>query len=202
MKKHAHLLTLGLLLVISACAPTPVALFNAEIYTRPYQTEFEDTLTIVLDEAIPDHFYVQDMDLLSMEVKDFRKSLRLSLYYAFRDSFEEVKFSETPSSQGLSIHLYRIRPFWDLQTIATDTYVVENISFNDNTYYLSSLIRYDGVLYRDGEKVMVLDEEVWGEKVVNAKRDWHEAFKDGIREMCEDLYRALAEDQKAFLTKK
>ncbi len=202
MKRHSEFFFAVLLLSLAACAPRPVALFDTETYTKPYETKFEDTLTIVLDEAIPDHFFVQDVGLRKMEVSDFRKSLRLSLFYTFENSFREVRFSETPAPNGLTLQLFRIRPFWKLENIDSDVYVVENVSVNTNTYYLSSLIRYDGALYRNGKKVSILDEEVVGEKIVNDKRQWNEAFKDGVKEMCEDLYKSLAEDQETFMTRK
>lgn len=203
MKKYIYtLLGLCALFTIS-CVPKPstVTLFNVEAYTRPYQTQFEDTLTIVLDESIPNDFEVKD-NFRAMKVQNFRKSLTLSFYYTFKNSFKEVRFQDQPSEKGLSLHLFRIRPSWEIKSINNYSNVVGDVAVNGSIFYLSSLIRYDGVLYRGGEKVRVLDDEVVSEKVVADVRQWDEAFRDGVREICEQLYKTLAEDQEAFLTRK
>lgn len=203
MKSYLYTFLGIFVLLASSCVPRPstVALFNVETYIRPYQTQFDDTLIIVLDESISNDFEVRD-NFRAMKVKDFRKSLTLSLYYTFKNSFKEVRFQEQPSESNLSLHLFRIRPGWKIQSINDYTYMAGDVAINASTYYLSSLFRYDGILYRNGEKVRVLDDEIVSEKVVANIRQWDEAFKDGVREMCEQLYKVLAEDQKAFLTKK
>lgn len=203
MKKYMYALPALCALFTISCAPRPrpVSLFNVETYTRPYQTQFEDTLTIVLDEDIPDEFEVKD-NFRAMKVSDFRKSLTLSLYYTFKGSFREVRFHDQPDEKGLSLHLFRIRPGWKIQSINDYTYMAGDVAVNGSTFYLSSLFRYDGILYRNEEKVRILDDEVVSEKVVVHVHRWNEAFKDGVREMCEQLYKVLAEEQEAFLTKK
>lgn len=186
-----------------ACAPRPrtVTQFNVETYIRPYQTHLGEKLTIVLDEEIPNDFEVRD-NFKPMEVLNFRNSLKLTLFYTFENSFESVQFQDQPASDGLSLHLYRVRPSWKLHTIDDNVVAAGEIVVSSNTYFLSSLIRYDGVIYRDGEKVKVLDEEVISEKVETNIRRWNEAFVDGVREMSEDIYRQLVEEQKAFLSRK
>ena len=186
-----------------ACSPRPRAVtqFNVPTYIRPYQTDFDDVLTIVLDEMIPDDFEVQD-NFRPMPVINFRNSLKLTLYYTFEDSFEEVRFDDQPSPEGLSLHLYRIRPAWKVHTIDEQVSGAGDVVVSSSTYFVSSLIRYDGVIYRNGEKVKVLDEEVISAKVETNIRRWNEAFVDGVREMSEDIYRQLVEEQKAFLSRK
>ena len=191
-----RLLTFFFLLAMSGCAikPQPVNQFNVEAYTRPYQTEFGGVLTIVLDNSIPDNFEVSD-NFRPMPVYNFRNSLRLSLYYTFADSFDEVQFAEAPADEGVTIHLFRIRPFWKVHQISEDVSGYADVVVTDQIIFLSSLIRYDGMIYRDGKKSAVLDEEVIGERVETNVRQWNKAFEDGIREMCEDLYRHLAQTE-------
>jgi len=203
MKKKSCILFGIVLMLASACVPRPrpVTQFNVETYTRPYQTDFDEVLTIVLDQAIPDDFVVRE-NLRPMQVLNFRNSLKLSLYYTFEDSFKDVRFLDTPSSEGISLHLYRIRPSWKIHTIDDQVTAVGDVVVSSSTYFISSMIRYDGILYRNGEKVKIMDEEVIGERVETNIRYWNEAFVDGVREMCEDLYQQMAEEQKSFLTRK
>jgi hypothetical protein len=190
-------------MLASACVPRPrpVTQFNVETYTRPYQTDFDEVLTIVLDPAIQDDFVVRE-NLWPMQVHNFRNSLKLSLYYTFEDSFQEVRFQDAPSPEGLSLHIYRIRPSWKIHSIDEHVTGAGEVIVSSSTYFVSSLIRYDGVIFRNGEKVKILDEEVISEVVETDIRRWNEAFVDGVREMGEDLYRQLVEEQESFLSKK
>ncbi|WKN31876.1 hypothetical protein PZB74_00695 [Porifericola rhodea] len=203
MRRYISTLALLLLSISFGCAPHPVQLFNAESYVRPYQTDLGDTLTIVLGKEISDQFFMQDIGLRKMQVNSFRKSLSLSLYYTFEHSFAHVNVvSEAGSGlKGTVLELYRVRPFWKLQSIASDSYSIEGGVYTSTTFYLSSLFRYDGIVLRHGEKWLTLDAEVLGEKVVSDKDEWHLAFEDGIREMCEHLYKTLAEGQRALSQK-
>lgn len=192
--KISKYLLLVLTGVTLACAPRPrtVSQFNVPTYTRPCQTNFESVLTIVLDENIEDNFEVRD-NFRPMQIMDFRNSLKLTLYYTFEDSFEEVRFSDQPVAEGISLHLYRIRPFWKVNAIRDNVLSVGDVMISGSTYFVSSLIRYDGVIYHNGEKVKIIDEKVVGEKSETKVRRWNEAFVDGIKEMSEDLYRHLVE---------
>lgn len=69
---------------------------------------------------------------------------------------------------------------------------------SSSTYFISSLIRYDGVFYHNDKKIKILDEELPGEIVETDIRHLNEAFVDGVREMCEDLYRQLVEAPNSF----
>jgi hypothetical protein len=177
--------------------PIPVAHFNVQTYTTSYHTYFDDTLSMVLDPSVRDHFLVEDMNFRSMEVHDFRKSLRLSLYYTFADSFREVRFTHEPVEEGITLQIFRIRPGWKIQNVEEDFDGYDSSS----TFYLSSLIRYDGLILRNGRKMKIIDDEAVSEKVVTRMHWWHEAFVDGVREMCEQLYRSMAEEHKVLSRK-
>lgn len=198
MKKYPALF-LMLTCVFTACMtrPRPVPQFNVETYIRPYETSFSGPLTIILDKAIPGNFEVGEI-FRPMQVSNFRNSLRLSIYYTFASSFEEVRFQDTVSNEGYSLHLYRVRPDWKIHSVDDHVSSAGDVVISNSTYFVSSLIRYDGILYHKGKRIKILDEEVLSEKVETDIRRWNEAFVDGVREMCEDLYRQLVETRATY----
>lgn len=200
MKMHLPFF-LMLACLASACMnrPRPVTQFNVETYIRPYETQFSGPLTIVLDEAIPNDFEVGE-NFRPMQVINFRHSLRLSLYYTFASSFEEVRFQDTIDTIGYSLHLFRVRPDWKIHSVDDHISSAGDVVVSNSTYFVSSLIRYDGMIYHQGKKIKILDDEVLGEQVETDIRQWNEAFVDGVRELCEDLYRQLAEAHSTYVS--
>lgn len=65
--RKAIFLFMGLLM-LSSCKPLPVNLFNVETYLRPYESEVNESLTIVLDPDIPNDFAVAGAGLREMAV--------------------------------------------------------------------------------------------------------------------------------------
>jgi hypothetical protein len=161
-----------------------------ETYLRPYEREVNEPLTIVLDPEIPNDFAVAGAGLREMAVYDFRKSLRLSLYYTFAGTYQDVYFSDQIDTSGITLHLYRIRPAWIVKSTSTSVSGTE-VVVSSTAYEVASLIRYDGVVYQNGKKISVIDNEVESEKTASVKRKWGYTFKDAVGEMCEDLYKTL-----------
>ena len=189
----------GLLLLVGllACQPPPVRMgfFTASVYLRPYETQLDQPLTIILDESIPDQFWVGRMDVLQ-----FRNTLKLSLYYTFENSVPDIIFSDTIADTGMTLHLYRVRPEWNIVNTYTSMSVIEGTGFSSTQTEVGSLIRYDGVVYKNGEKWFVLNDFVNSEQTTLRRKRQPEVFQDGVRELCEDLYRKIVHpDTKAAI---
>ena len=187
--RKASFIFMGLLM-LSGCKPPPVDLFNVETYLRPYERELDKPLTIILDPEIPNDFAVDGAGLREMEVYDFRRSLQLSLYYTFVNTYQDVYFSDQIDTSSITLHIYRIRPSWVIKSTSTSV-TGTDVVVSSTSYEVASLIRYDGVVYQNGKKTSVIDNEVESEKTASIKRKWGDTFKDAVREMCEDLYKTL-----------
>ena len=176
-----------MLLLMSGCrlrVPT-VYFFDADPYTQPYQTSFTEPLTVVLGDDIDDQFTIRD-GMLPMDVRNFRKSLRITLYYMFESAFPEVTFADSVNAAGYTLQLYRIRPGWQVASTSVSGYEVVTSHSR-----VASQIRYDAAIFKNGNKIALLDNTVIGEKTANTKKEMPEAFRDGIRELCEDLYKEM-----------
>ena len=141
----ASLIFFIIVALFTGCMPLPVGFFEVNGYIRPFEESFNDKITFVFEEGVQDDFIIS-----RMKVSQFRESLKLSLYYTFVNSFREVKFSDKIDSTGLTVVLYRVRPGFEVKSALANTYGGEDYVITDYTYDLSMLMRYDGIICKDG----------------------------------------------------
>lgn len=191
MKLHLTLFFLSAV-IISGCHPPPVSFFTADGYIKPYDTTFNEKLTFVFDQGVQDAFEVGGSGLKEMNVNHFRKSLKLSLYYTFINSFQEVNFADQIDSTGICVVLYRVRPAWEIKSANTSVFGAEGYTTSSSTFNVATLIRYDGIIYKNGVKRMALDHAVLSEKSSTSMAGWPDVFRDGVKQMCGNLYKEVA----------
>ncbi len=196
MKRYLTLCALSLI-ALCGCAPKPPILgfFETDGYIKPYQKSFGDTLTFVLSQEISDEFVVSGAGVRRMDVFNFRKSLKLSLYYTFLDSFKDVRFADQVDSNGVCVVLYRVRPSWEIKSASTSVSGVEGRTVSSTNYQVAALFRYDGVIYKDGEKVSVLDNEVMSEASTYFRSGMPDTFRDGTKQLCGAIYKEVVETE-------
>ena len=187
MKDYQKFFSIVLIAAIcTSCSRPKAGFFTAESYLKPYYEQLDEPLTIILDQSIESEFPVGRMD-----VSNFRHSLRLSLYYTFETSVSSIEFSDTIAENGITLQLFRVRPDWAVRDRYNSMVVIDGYGGSSTFTEVASLIRYDGIVYRDGEKWLSLDEEVNSEKTTFNRRDAPKVFEDGIKEFCEDIYRLI-----------
>ncbi len=194
MKRYLTLSVLSLV-ALYGCAPPPPTLgfFEIDGYIKPYQKNFGDTLTFFLSQEIPDELIVSGAGVRKMDVFNFRKSLKLSLYYTFLDSFEDVRFTDQVDSTGVCVVLYRVRPSWEIKSANTSVSGVEGITYSSTNYQVAALFRYDGVIYKNGVKISVLDAAAMSEISTFYKSAMPDTFRDGVKMFCEAIYKEVVE---------
>lgn len=186
MKTIVSALVLLATFSFNSCQPPPVYFFDANPYVSPYQEIFNEPLTIVLGEDIEDSFALGDMD-----VHQFRKSLRITLYYMFNESFTEVRFAEQVSPEGYTLQVYRLRPSWEILSSSTNVVGTGDVVVATANTKTAASFRYDGAIYQQNEKKAILDGTVLSQKYSYKRKGKPEVFRDGVRELCEVLYKEL-----------
>ncbi|MEM9675366.1 MAG: hypothetical protein ACFB15_01890 [Cyclobacteriaceae bacterium] len=187
MKSFPLLFSLVLIVTLcTSCFRPKAGFFTAESYLKPFHEKLDEPLTIIIDQNIENEFPVGRMD-----VSNFRHTLRLSLYYTFETSVSNVEFSDTVAEEGITLQLFRIRPDWVVRDRYNSVVVIDGYGWSSTFTEVASLIRYDGIVYRNGEKWLSLDQEVYSETTTFNRRDAPAVFEDGIREFCEDIYRII-----------
>ncbi len=181
------------LLVLGGCQSPPVMVnfFSADGYIEPYRENFNEKLTFVFQEGVKDEFTVTGPGVRDIEVQHFRKSLKLSLYYTFVNSFEDVNFADQIDSTGVSVVLYRVRPASEVKSRNSYVSGYDGYVSSGTITEVAALFRYDGIIYKNGRKTLVLDNEVFSEKSTLKKSEMPDVFRDGMKMMCEDLYKEV-----------
>lgn len=190
MQPIKSLFLLPLLVVLFLSCQTPRAgFFTTNVYLRPYEVQLDHPITFILDEGITEEFTTGRLD-----VKQFRKSLRLSLYYTFENSAPEITFADSIAAEGITVHLFRVRPDWEVVDSRTDVIVGSEVGIAFSDYEVASIVRYDGIVYKSGKRWFPLDQIVRSEQTTFQRGELPEVFRDGIRELCEDIYRIVADE--------
>ncbi|MDQ3535254.1 MAG: hypothetical protein M3421_06465 [Bacteroidota bacterium] len=190
MKNNFYLFLL-LFLIVLGCKPAPVHFFSEKGYIKPYKVASSEKITFVLGDEILNSFEVSGSGLKRMKVDDFRKSLELTLYYTFEESFKEVSFQNEVDNDNLTVVLYRIRPSWEIKSSSTSVVGVEGTTVSNNLHNVATLIRYDGIVLKNGVRVYALDNAVLSEKTSSSIKNWKETFKDAVKILSGDIYRTI-----------
>ena len=186
MKTATYLFALLGSLLLSRCQPPPVYFFDADPYVKAYQETFNEPLTVVLGKDIENDFAVGDM-----EVHQFRKSLRITMYYMFEETFTDIQFADQVSPEGYTLQLYRLRPSWQVASSVTDVIGAGDVVVSTSSTRQIVSIRYDGAIYRKNEKIAILDDAVISQLQTFDRKEKPSVFRDGVRELCEVLYKDL-----------
>ncbi len=191
MKTTVAAFLLGAPFALTGCQTTPpVFFFDANPSVHAYQESFDEPLTIILGTDIKDDFVVGE-ERRPMEVHQFRKSLRITLYYMFKDSFTEVQFADEVSSTGYTLRLSRLRPAYKVVSSSTGVVGTGDVVVSIPNTQVAASYQYDGAIYRQGQKKSILDDEVTSRKTTDNQKQRPEVFRDATRELCEVLYKEV-----------
>lgn len=180
-----------LAVLLFSCQPPSMraGFFTTNVYLRPYEVQLNQPITFILDDEIP-----EELSIGRLDIKQFRKSLKLSLYYTFENSAPKINFNSNIANEGITVHLFRVRPDWEVTDSRTDMVMVEEIGVSYTDFEVASVVRYDGIVYKNGQRWFPLDQIVISELTTFRRKELPEVFRDGIRELCEDIYRIVADE--------
>ncbi|MEM9833766.1 MAG: hypothetical protein AAF944_24260 [Bacteroidota bacterium] len=179
---------LSVFVLFSSGCTVRTGFFTADAYLRPHQVEVKQPLTIIIDQYIPN-----DLSVGQLQVTNFRHSLKISLYHTFEYSVPKIVFADSVATEGITLQLFRVRPDWQVADRRSGFLVVDGNGGSYTDTDVISIIRYDGIIYHDGQKKLALDELVESETAAIIRRDLPEVFQDGVRELCEDVYQKVTQ---------
>ena len=188
--------SLGLYSFFCACLsfgcnlPT-VRYFTTQPFITAYKTNIDKPLTIVFDPNVKDTILIKSADIKKMTVVQFRRTLEDVLKTTFEPTYTEVKMSNTFSQNGISLVLVKVKPDWNKKSFKTlDTGPANNPQTTTN-FELESKISYQAVVYSDGQKSGVIEGIVYSELSTFQRGQTPAVFKDGVKVMCEDIYKQI-----------
>lgn len=177
------------MLFFNCCKLPTVGYFITQPFIKAYETKFDNNMTIVLDETISDTLIIKSPGIKKMTVLFFRHSIEDALKNTFKNSCVEVMISNSFNKKGFSLVFVKLKPDWNKKSSKTIVSGGAGNVRSSTIYELETKISYEAILYLDGKKLGVIDGIVFSEKSSFKPRETPDVFKDGIKKMCEDVYK-------------
>lgn len=189
--KYIKLFTLFIACLGFGCNFPTVRYFTTQPFITAYKTNINKPLTLVFDANVKDTILIKSANIKNMTVVQFRRTLEGVLKTTFETTYSEVKISNTFSPNGISLVLVKVKPDWNKKSFKTlDTGPANNSQTTIN-YELESKISYQAMVYTDGLKSGVIEGTVFSELTTFQANQTPAVFKDGIKVMCEDIYKQI-----------
>lgn len=176
---------------LSGCSLPKVYFFETKPFIEAYKERINKNITISFGETIKDSFIIEAAGLKKMEVVEFKKSITSSLKNTFQGSYNSVLFSDSYSSEDLSIVIIKIEPNWRKKSSITSVTGYGGQVNSSTMYELSSVITYQVVVYLNGKRTKIIENEVLSEKSTFNVNETPEILKDGVKVMCQELYKEI-----------
>ena len=194
MKKLNTLILIAVSFFFSGCGRLPtLTYFQVDPYAKPFHKSVEVPLTIVLLEDVKDSLAVGTDGMLT--VTEFRKSVAASLKLTVKENFESAIIMNTKPDTGLSLVIYRIKPFWKLNGVSSSAYGTDGTTVSTSEPYISAAFQFESSLFLDGEKLQGADLTVYSDEQMSTVGQAHHVFKSGLLKMCETINREIFTDE-------
>jgi hypothetical protein len=120
-----------LFLLLSGCSRNlkPIGYFTVKSYAKPIESRIQEPLTIVLPVNIKDTVLVAGQSIKELRVTDFRKTITNNLRATLSKNFTSVNFKNQKQTTGLTLVIYRVRPYWGLKGASSSVYGTEGTTF-------------------------------------------------------------------------
>ncbi|MEX1239537.1 MAG: hypothetical protein WEB30_07465 [Cyclobacteriaceae bacterium] len=190
-------LTLPLLTVVflQSCAIRPLTYFEIEPFIKPSRALIHEPLNLVLLEDVRDSFAVEGEGVKRMKVTEFRRSLAASMENALRDNFDVISLSETKPDSGLSLVIYRVKPFWKINSRMSSPSAIGGAVYYSTSSMISAGFRFESALFFDNKKIRDADGTVYSDDQMSVISQAHQVFKDGLTRACEAINLELFRDE-------
>jgi hypothetical protein len=195
MKKISVLSMITIFSILSGCSIQKLSYFQVEPYAKPFTQETKVPLNIVLMEDVKGSVVVEGDGAKKMTVTDFRKSFGESLKKTLERNFELVNLVDSKPDTGLSLIIYRVRPFWRLNSQSSSTIGAAGIVTSTNIPLYSAAFQFETSLLLNNEKLENADLTVYSDEQMTYVKQAHKAFKSGLIKTCETINKEIFTDE-------
>lgn len=184
-----NFLVLSLCFTFIGCKLPTVTYFSTQPFIKAYKIDIDKNLTIVIDQNIPDSLQIKSAGVKRMTVLQYRMTLEDALMSTFKSTYNQVDVGYTFSPKGISIVLVKATPAWNKKSSRTIVTGSNGNMSSSTKYELDLKIIYQAIIYSDGERIGTAEGIVFSEKSTFKPKETPEVFKDGVKVMCEEIYK-------------
>lgn len=181
--RHFKIISISVVfLILCGCSIPNLGYFQVHPYAKPFFNKVDMPINLVLMKGVKDSFVVEGVQASPMIVTDFRKSFKQSMKNTLEKNFESIRVSDVIPDTGLSLIIYRVKPFWTL-TDQTEDGGEHSVSIS----YISSAFRVVSSLVLDREIVETASFTVYSDNQMSARGQAHCVFKGCLIQSCEKI---------------
>lgn len=195
MRTIKTLILIAILFPLAGCGIQTLRFFQVNPYAKPFHKEVDVTLYIVLMEDVKDSVVVGSEGVKKMTVTEFQKSVAASLKNTLRENFESATIMREKPDTGLSLVIYRIKPFWKINGQSSSAYGTDGITVSTTESLISAAFQFESSLFLNGEKLQDADLTVYSDDQMSSVGQAHQVFKSGLTKMCETINREIFTDE-------
>lgn len=182
-----------LLLVISlvvSCSPKSLGYFEVEPYFKPTINKIDESLYVDFGSHIKDDFAVTQPGMRTLNVTEFKQSLRFACTRTFDHQFRNVEFF-AEEQKGFVLKLFKMEPSW---WMGEEKMIIRK-EFNDTLRYreFGCKINYESTLYYNGEKASDASGEVLVKNDHSQYMTIEKLFQQSVKLACEDMAKKISE---------
>lgn len=186
-----------LLLLLSSCllytVPT-LGYFEVDAYSKPLTKKITTPIHLVLMEDVKDSLTVAGDGLKELEVVEFRKTFSDGMTGLLERNFETVLISDQKPEKGLSLVVYRVKPFWKTNSRLPSSYMIDGKTYYRTTSFSSVAFQYESSLFIDNEDLISADSTIYSNDEAQVVSQFHPVFKNGFISVCENINREIFKD--------
>jgi hypothetical protein len=185
-------------IILSGCAFTPIkqlSYFQVEPYAKPFIQEIKTPLNLVLLDDVKDILIVEGDGAKKMTVTDFRRTFGESFKNTLEKNFKTVNLMDNKPEEGLSLVIYRVKPFWRLNSQTSSTIGAGGIVTSQEIPLYSVAFRFETSLIYNNEKLQNADLTVYSDEQMSYVKQAHSSFKSGLINTCETINKEIFNDE-------
>ena len=191
MKLFRLALIVILISIFMGCGIPQLHYFQVNPYAKPFPSTIKTPLYIVLMEEVKDEWVVSTPGIRSMKVSDFRKSFGESLQNTMEKNFENIKIVDEKPSSGLSLVIYRLRPYWTINSRSTSSYEKDGSTHHSSSSLVSAAFQFESSLFLDQQLINTADLTVYSEDQMMNRSHAHPVFMSGMTKTCERINKEI-----------
>ncbi|MBK9283259.1 MAG: hypothetical protein IPM51_02965 [Sphingobacteriaceae bacterium] len=178
--KLIKLLSFFSTIFLVGCKTPTLGYFTVQPKITESDLKYNKTITLVINQNIPDSLIVSNGKKHKLIVTKFRLTLEQGLYSIFKNTHTDIVISSKVDPNGMNLVLDGIMPDWE--------WYMPGSRNTGGSVELECKITYYAFIYSNGRRIGKIDRTIFSKKKTINRQRKPEVFMDGIRVMFEDVY--------------
>ncbi len=167
--------------------------FEVDAYSKPLTKKITTPINLVLMEDVKDTILVGE-GLLELKVVEFRRTFGDEMLDLLGNKFDNVILTDKKPQEGLSLVIYRVKPYWKANSRIKDNYEINGKTYDRTITYSSAAFEYESTLFMGEEMLQSADSTIYSNDELISISQAHPVFKNGFISVCENINKEIFKD--------